>query len=120
MAKETKTSPTPLSVMLGSGDFLIVKDKKYKVKPIALKDIEEFMSDELSIGSQLFNITNPERRKKVDRWLGGVKDKEGNIIKGGYCFDEKDNPVSLKIAMNSGWDIVDLKEFMKKLCDLSG
>ena len=108
MAKETKTSPTPLSVMLGSGDFLIVKDKKYKVKPIALKDIEEFMSDELSIGSQLFNITNPERRKKVDRWLTG------------YCLDKKDNPINLETAMNEGWDIVDLKEFMKKLCDLSG
>jgi hypothetical protein len=108
MAKETKTSPTPLSVMLGSGDFLIVKDKKYKVKPIALKDIEEFMSDELSIGSQLFNITNPERRKKVDRWLTG------------YCLDEKDNPINLETAMNEGWDIVDLKEFIKKLCDLSG
>jgi hypothetical protein len=108
MAKETKTSPTPLSVMLGSGDFLIVKDKKYKVKPIALKDIEEFMSDELSIGSQLFNITNPDRRKKVDRWLTG------------YCLDEKDNPINLETAMNEGWDIVDLKEFMKKLCDISG
>ncbi len=108
MAKETKTSPTPLSVMLGSGDFLIVKDKKYKVKPIALKDIEEFMNDNLSIGSQLFNITNPERRKKVDRWLTG------------YCLDEKDNPINLETAMNEGWDIVDLKEFMKKLCDISG
>lgn len=107
MAKETKT-PTPLSVMLGSGDFLIVKDKKYKVKPIALKDIEEFMNDNLSIGSQLFNITNPERRKKVDRWLTG------------YCLDEKDNPINLETAMNEGWDIVDLKEFMKKLCDISG
>lgn len=107
MAKETKT-PTPLSVMLGSGDFLIVKDKKYKVKPIALKDIEEFMSDDLSISSQLFNITNPERRKKIGKWLTG------------YCLDEKDNPISLEFAMSNDWDVVDLREFMKKLCDISG
>jgi len=118
MSKEDKA--TSLSTMLGTGGNFNVKEKKYTVKPIALKDIEEFMTDNLSLGSQLFNITNKESKAKVDRWLGGTKDKDGNVIKKGYCFDESNNPVSLEKAMSNEWDVVDLKEFFKKLCDFSG
>jgi len=103
---EKKTAS--LSTMLGKGEFAIIKDKKYKIKPIALKDVEEFMNDNLSLGSQLFSISDAEKRKQINRWLTG------------YCYDEENNAISLEIAMNNDWDIVDLKEFVKKLCDISG
>lgn len=107
MSKENK-SPTPLSVMLGDGGDFEIKDKTYVVKPIALKDVEEFMADGLSVGTQLFNVSDEKARKKVDRWLSG------------YCFDGEGNSMSLEKAMGCDWDIVDLKEFFKKLCDFSG
>ncbi|MSU01931.1 hypothetical protein [Tissierella pigra] len=107
MSKANK-SPTPLSVMLGDGDSFIVKEKSYIVKPIELKDIEEFMKDNLSIDTQLFNIANEKAKEKVNRWLTG------------YCFDEESNPVSLEKVMDYGWNVVDLRKFFRKLCDLSG
>lgn len=107
MSKDNK-SPTPLSVMLGDGDSFIVKEKSYTIKPIALKHIEEFMKDNLSLGVQLFNVSNEKTREKVNRWLTG------------YCFDEEGNSISLEKAMENDWDVVDLKEFFRKLCDFSG
>ena len=105
---ENAKSPTPLSVMLGDGGSFDVKGKSYTIKPIALKDIEKFMKDNLSLGVQLFNVSDKKTREKVDRWLTG------------YCFDEDGNPVSLEKAMADDWDVVDLKEFFRKLCDFSG
>ena len=107
MSKDIK-SPTPLSVMLGDGGSFDVKGKSYTIKPIALKDIEKFMKDNLSLGVQLFNVSDKKTREKVDIWLTG------------YCFDEEGNPVSLEKAMDEDWDVVDLKEFFRKLCDFSG
>ncbi len=118
MSKEEK--PTSLSTMLGNGGNFNAKDKSYTIKPIALQDIESFMTDNLSLGAQLFNVADKKARAKVDRWLGGTKDKDGNIVDKGYCFDESNNPVPLEKAMKDGWDVVDLKEFFKKLCDFSG
>lgn len=103
-----KDKVVDLSTMLGSGDDFEAKDKTYTVKPIALKRIDEFMKDNLSIGSQLFNISNPDAKSKVDKWLTG------------YCFNDKGESVSLENAMNDDWDIIDLKGFFEKLCDLSG
>ncbi len=107
MSKDAKT-PTPLSVMLGDGGSFDTKGKSYTIKPIALKHIEEFMKDNLSLGVQLFNVSDKKTREKVDKWLTG------------YCFDEEGNSVSLEKAMHDDWDVVDLKEFFKKLCDFSG
>lgn len=106
MSKEEKT--TSLSTMLGNGGNFNAKDKPYTIKPIALQDIESFMTDNLSLGAQLFNIADKKAKAKVDRWLTN------------YCFDESNNPVPLEKAMSDGWDVVDLKEFFKKLCDFSG
>lgn len=104
----TEKTPTPLSVMLQSGGDLEVKGKMYTVRPLALKDTEKFMKDNLSLGPQLFSVQDAPSRKKIDKWLQG------------YCFDDKDAPVTLEKAMEDNWDVVDLKEFIRKLCDLSG
>ncbi len=119
MSKDKEKTPTPLSVMLGDGGEFEAKGKIYTVKPIALKDVEEFMKDNLSLGTQLFSLIDEKSKAKIDRWLGGKKGKDGNLIPG-YCFDEKDNPVTLQDAMDNDWDVVDLREFVKKLCDFSG
>ncbi len=120
MSKNTK-SPTPLSTMLGDGDSFIIRNgKSYTVNPMNLADVNEFMKANMSVGSQLYNVANEQEMKKIDRWLGGTKDKEGNIIKHGYCFDEEDTPVTLEKAMEDGWNLADLKNFIKRLCDISG
>ena len=100
--------PTSLSTMLGSGDSFDTKGKSYTVKPMSLEHIEAFMADNLSIGSQLFNVSNKDSREKVDKWLSG------------YAFNNKGEPMSLEKVMADDWDIVDLKNFFRKLCDLSG
>lgn len=117
MTKENK--PTPLSVMLGKDDFE-AQGKTYTVKPIALKDSEEYMKSHINMGAQVLSFTSKKEIDKIDRWLGGTKDKDGNIVKQGYCFDSDGNPVSLEKAMDDGWDVVDLKRFFEKLCDFSG
>jgi len=108
MSKTEANAPISLGTMLGTGDNFQAKDKSYKVNPIALEHIEEFMADNLSIGSQLFNVANKDSKEKVDRWIIG------------YCFNDKGEPMSLSKVMTDHWDIVDLKNFFKKLCDLSG
>jgi len=108
MSKTEAKVPVDLSTMLGDGEKFHAKDKDYTVKPITLKHIEEFMQDNLSIGTQLFNVANKEARTKVDRWLSG------------YAINSKGEAMSLEKAMDDDWDVVDLKNFFKKLCDLSG
>lgn len=108
MSKKEANTPVDLATMLGTGQTFEAKGKAYTVKPIKLKDIETFMADNLSLGSQLFNVSDEEVRQKIDKWLKG------------YCFDEKNNPVTLEQAMSDDWDIADLKNFIKRLCDLSG
>jgi hypothetical protein len=66
------------------------------------------MNDNLSIGAQLFNVVNKEAKTKVDKWLSG------------YTVNSKGESMSLEKAMEDDWDVVDLKNFFKKLCDLSG
>ncbi len=111
--------PVSLDTMLGSGNDFIAKGKNYRVDPIALEHVSEFMKDNLSIGSQLFNVVNENAKEKVDKWMSGIV-KDGAIVRPGYCYDEDGNPVNLEKAMKDHWDIIDLKNFFKKLCDLSG
>lgn len=108
MSKDENKEVTSLATMLGSGDEFVVKDKTYLIKPIALKDVEKFMKDNLSLGTQIFNVSDKKTREKVDGWLNG------------YCFDEKGEAIGLEKAMENDWDVLDLKEFFKKLCDFSG
>ena len=105
---KTDNSPVSLATMLGTGESFEAKDKEYTVKPITLKHIEEFMSDNLSLGTQLFAVSNSDSRAKLNKWLSG------------YAFDSNGSPMTIAKAMEDDWDIVDLKKFIQKLCDLSG
>jgi hypothetical protein len=64
--------------------------------------------DNLSLGAQIFNLSNKDVKAKIEKWLTG------------YCFDKNGEAMSLQKAMDDDWNIVDLKNFLKKLCDLSG
>ena len=68
--KTDNTKKTPLSTMLESGVFLVAQGKKYKISPIKMKDIDEFLEDNLFVSdNMLLNLTNPEPKKKLDKWL---------------------------------------------------
>jgi len=109
-----KTDYTPLLTMLGGGDFFVVKDddgneKRYKVKPIKLRELNEFFEDQIVFGgSQIFNIATPERKEKLDKWLLR------------QVSDMKDNPVTLQRVMDEGWNIKDLRVCLAKILDISG
>lgn len=103
-----KKEATPLSVMLGSSESFIVGEKRYTVKPLKLKHVDEFVKDNLSLGLQLVNITNEEAKGKLDKWLSR------------QVVDEKGNPISLEKAMEDEWDLGDLKRCIQRLLDISG
>lgn len=108
--KTEANSPVDLSIMLGTlgGEGFKVGEKTYTVKPMALKHVDEFMKDNLSLGAQIFSLSNAGSRKKLEKWLTG------------YCYDANGEAMSLQKAMDDDWNVVNLKEFIKKLCDLSG
>ncbi|MCX7771717.1 MAG: hypothetical protein N2376_01215 [Clostridia bacterium] len=105
--KEAKTQ-TDLSTMLMTGAEFNAKGKAYRIKPIALKHVDAFVQDNISIDVQLFNLTSKKAREKVNFWLQN------------YATDDSGEFMSLQKAMDDNWDVVDLKEFFKKLCGLSG
>lgn len=123
MSKNTKV-PTPLSVMVGTGVEFDAKGKTYTIMPMAAAHIDQFMKSNLIMGeNQIYNLANEKSKKAINKWVGGEKvttkilDKEISAI---YCYDENDEPMSLEKAMADGWDVVDFKEYFKKLCDVSG
>jgi hypothetical protein len=105
-----EAKPVDLSTMLGilGGNDFVVGNKKYVIKPMALKHVDEFMKDNLALGAQIFNLSNEDVKAKLEKWISG------------YCFDRDGNPMTLQKAMDDDWNLVDLKNFIKKLCDLSG
>jgi len=108
MSKTEANSPTSLSTMLGSGEPFEVNEKSYIIRPIKLKHVDEFMKDGVSIDAQLFNLRNPEARARAEKWLSG------------YCLDQNGENMTIDKAMEDDWDVVHLKNFFRKLCDLSG
>ena len=107
MAKKG-ASPVSLSVMLGTGEKFIVGDKEYTVKPLKLKDLDEFTSDKLAVDAQLFNVMNKEARANLDKWLQKqVVDAEGN-------------PVDYNKIMEDDWTLADLRRCIGRLLDISG
>jgi len=103
----SKQDASPLSRMLGGGEDFIVQGKKYKVKPLRLKQIDEFFSDALSIGPAFFNMS-PDSKPKLDKWIKN------------QLFDSDDNPMTLEKVIEADWDLQDLKRFIGEVLDLSG
>jgi hypothetical protein len=110
MSNQEAKKPVSLSTMLGiqGGNDFSVAEKKYVVKPMSLTEVDEFMVDNLSLSTQLFAVANEESRKKLEKWLSR------------HCFDKTGEPMTYEKAKNDDWSIVDLRDFIRKLCDLSG
>ena len=106
--KEEEPLPVSLSTMLGSGDIFMVGNKKYSVKPLKLKDVDEFSKDAVNIGPQMFSLIDKKRRENLDKWMKR------------QVFDANDEPVSIKKAIDDEWDLTDLRKCVKKIIDISG
>jgi len=105
VAKDAKV--TPLSTMLGSGEEFCAGGNTYKVRPLKLKEVDEFLNDNISIGAQLFNVVNKDMREKLGKWLQ-------------KCFTKDGKPLTLEMAMEDDWDLADLKMAVQRLIDISG
>lgn len=104
--KEAKAAPLP--VMLGRGEDFYVDNKKYTVKPLSLKAVQEFSEDNLNVGPQLFNMIDDEGKKKVDKWLNK------------QVIDANGEPMSLDRAVEEDWDLSHLRECIHRMIDISG
>lgn len=103
-----KKEATPLSLMLGGGEDFLVGEKRYTVKPLKLKHVDEFVKDNLNLGLQLVNLTNEAAKEKLDKWLSR------------QVVDQKGTPLSLERAIEEDWDLGDLKKCIQRLLDISG
>lgn len=108
MSKIDEKAPVPFSVMSGDGESFVVGEKTYTVKPMLVKHALEFASEGLSIGSQIFNLTDKKAMAKVSGYLAG------------YCANEAGESMDLNKIAEDNWTVVDLKQFMRKLVDISG
>lgn len=99
---------TPLSTMVGSGEDFYVGKKRYTVKPLKLRDVDEFTKDNISLGLQIFNLTNEDAKKKLDKWLSR------------QVTNGNGEPMTAGKATEDDWDVVDLKKCIQKLVDISG
>ena len=106
--EENNVIPTPFSVMIGEGETFKVGDKSYTVKPMLVGDAIKFLGESLSIGTQIFNLANKKAKAKLDEYLTK------------YCTNEKNEPMNIDKIVEDEWNLVQLKEFMRKLCDISG
>lgn len=107
MSKADKEA-TPLAVMLGTGDQFRVGEHSYRVLPLKLKDVDEFTSDNLSLGAQIFNLLDKKTKKNLDKWLTRqVRTADGQ-------------PLTLEKAIEDDWTVEDLRNCLVKLVGVSG
>jgi len=102
-----KLAPVSLATMVGQGDIFEAANKRYTVKPLKLKHVPEFLEDNISIGSQLFNLANEEARMKLEKWIPLI------IFDGGESL-------TLQRLIDDDWDLNDLKALLRKTLDISG
>jgi hypothetical protein len=111
----SKTDKTPLSVMMGSGDFFYVRqgkddEKSYVVEPLLVEDVDKFI-DGIHIGNAISNMIDTKdskNRATLSLWLSKqVKTADGE-------------PLTLDIVKSDHWTVVDLKLCLRKICDISG
>lgn len=98
---------TGLTKMLGKGEVFEVGEHKYKVLPLLLKDVPDFLGDNLPISMPMFLLMDTYEDKTA-RWLEKqVRNEDGT-------------PLTLEMAKEHGWDTADLKACFEKLAGLSG
>lgn len=108
MSKIDEKTPVPFSVMSGEGESFVVGEKSYTVKPMLVGDALKFAEDGLFIDVQLFNLGNKKAKAKLDEYLSR------------YCIDENNESMSIEKITTDNWNLVHLKQFVKKLVDISG
>lgn len=104
----SKKEVTPLSTMLGGGNFTEIAGKEYVIKAIKLKDIPEFEQDKLNFGPQFFSLIDEKDREKLDKWFSR------------YVFNAAGESMTIERATNDDWDLADLRKCFLKLVDISG
>lgn len=115
-------SPTSLSVMVGSGETFEANGKTYKIMPMPLAHVVEFTKDEVPVRALPFFLTDENSKKTINKWLGEVSVElaDGNVITVKYCRNKDGELMTIDKATADGWTILDLKRYLRKLCDLSG
>lgn len=108
MGNVTEKTPVPFSVMSGDGESFVVGEKNYTVKPMLVGDALKFAEDGLFIDVQLFNLGNKKAKAKLEEYLSR------------YCVDENNDPMSIEKITTDNWNVVHLKQFVKRLVDISG
>ena len=106
--KKKEATPAPLSTMLGAGDKFTVNDKEYIINPITLKDINAFTEEQLSMGSQIFNLMDEKTKAVLEKWIQK------------YITDSEGNQMTIQRMTDEDWNVVDLKNAIQRLIDVSG
>lgn len=106
--KKEKLPPIPLDVMLGQGNFFEAQGKQYEIRPVKLKHIQELMSDQISVVSQIFNLADDKARAKQEKWIPRI------------LFNKDGEPATLEQVIEDDWDVEDLKRFWRLTHQLSG
>lgn len=103
-----KNTPTPFHVMTGEGEPFEIGDKTYTVIPMSVGDALKFLNESFSIGTQIFNLADKKSKNRIDEYLSK------------YCRNDKGEPMSIDKIVEDNWNVVHLKQFIRKLCDISG
>jgi hypothetical protein len=96
-----------LNTVFGNGEEFTTGGHSYVVFPLKLKEIQEFLDDNLSLDAQGYNLLIPDAKIKVGKWLERKAQSNGK-------------PLTYEQAMEDDWDMNDVKEFLRKLAGLSG
>lgn len=106
--KKEKLPPIPLDVMLAQGNFFEAQGKQYEIRPVKLKHIQELLTDQISVTSQIFNLSSDEHRAVQEKWIPRI------------LFNKDGEPATLEQVINDDWDVEDLKRFWRMTHQLSG
>lgn len=122
--KEEKLTPVPLSVMTGQGNFVSLAVRKrekneqgdviwkgevktYEIAGIPLEMVDEYFTDNVSIGAQIYNLRDEESKQIQNKWLPLV------VSKNGIGLDLDD-------LLKDDLDTKNLRELWRSVLDLSG
>lgn len=96
-----------LNKMAGKGEAFVVGEHRYTVLPLLLKDVSDFLGDNLPISMPMLLLMDSYEAATA-KWLEKqVRNEDGT-------------PLTLEMAKEHGWDTADLKACFEKLAGLSG